>query len=182
MPIAGSPSASPMSISTASNRHQSETVERPYWLPLEGDQQGSESYRHVFVQAIANRLRSGLRRFPLLRVFLLELRSLVYRIGLQYKRRYDLYGLDLGPLHETLSDGHLRWNTRTRACSLDMQSFEASRPWATMLDWEVYQDAWVKGAEWGENNSCNSRQDKVSREFSSNSGVNDTKSQPGELV
>jgi hypothetical protein len=166
----------------ASNLHQSETVERPYWLPPEDDQQDNESSRHVFSQAVASLLRSLLRPFPLLRVFLLELRSLVYRIGLQYKRRYDLYGLDGGPLHEKTSSGHLRWNIRTRACSEDMQSFESSRPWATMLDWEVYRDAWVKGAEWAESNFCKSGQDKLSRESSSNSGVNNSKSQPGGLA
>jgi hypothetical protein len=114
-------------------------------------------------------LTTGLHHFALLRGFLEEFRSLVPRMVLQYKRRYDLYGLALGSFHEMTPEGHLRWNRRTHACSADIESFVASHPWATMIDREFYRDAWARGAEWGTHNPCSSRQDNLAQETSVNS-------------
>jgi hypothetical protein len=99
-------------------------------------------------------LQLGLRWMPLAHGFLLELRSLAYRMRLRHTRRYDVYGLDLGPCHQPGSSGHLEMNTRTLACIADIENFLSVRPWATTVDLEVYRDAWVKGAEWGKNRRC----------------------------
>jgi hypothetical protein len=154
-------------VSTDSNRYQSKIEEHslPSWLLPRDDQQGNESHGQSFVKEVASHLRVGLHRLPLLRVFLVELRSLVYRIALQYKRRYDLYGLPVGPVHQKIQ-GHLHWNIRTRACTLDMKSFAEGRLWATMIDWEVFRDAWARGAEWGEHNSYKPEQHNLSLESS----------------
>jgi hypothetical protein len=64
------------------------------------------------------------------------------------KRRYYIYGLDLGPYIQQTPDGPRNFYTRTRACISDIESFVAVHPWATMVDVEMYRDAWVKGAEW----------------------------------
>ncbi len=142
-------------INRDSNPHQSKTEEFPpsYWYRSERVRQRNESHGRSFLLEGVHHLRLGLHRFALLRGFLLELRSFLYRIALRCKRRYDLYGLDVGPLQQTEA-GHLRWNTRTRACSEDIKSFAASRPWATMIDLEVYRDAWARGAGWAESSSC----------------------------
>jgi hypothetical protein len=94
------------------------------------------------------------RRMPSLHEFLPELRSFVHRMELHRTRRYNLFGVDLGPSNLIAADGHLEGNTRTLACSADIESFLAGHPWATMVDSEVYRDAWVKGAEWALRTSC----------------------------
>jgi hypothetical protein len=51
-------------------------------------------------------------------------------------------------------DGHLELCTRTHACTADIENFVSDHPWATMVDVEIYRDAWVLGALWGERNFC----------------------------
>ena len=137
-----------------------------YWGHSDDLHSGKEVREPSLRKRVRRLLSGSLYHLPLLRGFLLELRSLVCRMVLRYERRCYLYGFSVGPLHQ-IEGGHLCWNTRTRACILDMKSFEASRPWATMVDWEVYRDGWVKGAEWAERNSCKSGPDNLSREPSS---------------
>jgi hypothetical protein len=152
---------------TESNPHQSEpaSFHDLYWGQSSDLHLDRKCHERSLAKSVWNFLRISLYRVPLLRGFLLELRSLVYRMALRCKRRYDLYGLDVGPLHQ-IEAGHLRWNTRTRACTSDMKSFEESRPWATMIDLEVYRDAWGRGAEWGEHSSCKQEKGNLSPESS----------------
>ncbi len=117
------------------------------------DLRRKESRGRLIVQEVGALLRLGLRRMPLVYGFALELRSLLHRMRIRCKRRYDVYGLDLGPFHQTSIDGHLEVNTRTRACTQDTENFADRHPWATILDLEMYRDAWLAGAAWAESNS-----------------------------
>lgn len=90
----------------------------------------------------------------LLRRYLLELRSFQYRIALLYKSpsgRY-LQGVDPGPYYQYSQDGHPELNIHTHICTAYIKHFWSSHPWATVIDMELYRDAWVAGAEWTENN------------------------------
>ena len=78
----------------------------------------------------------------------MELRSLLYRMKVLRKRRYYIYGLDLGPYIQQTPDGPRNLYTRTRACIDSIENFVEGHPWATMVDIEIYRDAWVAGAEW----------------------------------
>ncbi len=161
--------SSPVFPNTRSNLHQSKIEEPRHDYELADGRQYNKSHAHLFVEEVSVLLRSGLRRFPLLRVSLLELRSLVYRIALQCKRRYDLYALDVGPAHQLTIHGHLSRNTRTRACSESIENFLAGRLWATMVDLEMYRDAWVSGANWAESNICSAGHQKSALETSASS-------------
>jgi hypothetical protein len=110
-------------------------------------------------------LRRGLRRIPLVYGFALELRSLLHRMGIRYKRRYEVYGLDLGQLHRITPDGHLALNIRTRACTRDIENFLERHPWATMVDLEMYRDAWLAGAVWAESNSYSYSEGQAGRAY-----------------
>lgn len=114
-------------------------------------------------------LKAVTSHFALLRGFLAELRSLPHRMKLQYKRFYDLYGVDVGPPHKTSLDEHFHWNTRTHACISDIENFLAAHPWATMIDVEFIRDAWQQGAEWGIYSSCNSAPENLASDASANS-------------
>jgi hypothetical protein len=126
---------------------------------------GKQSYAQTLAKEALRPLREYLCWFPLVYGFLLEFRSLLHRMALRRERRYDLYGLDVGPCHQIGTDGRLRLNTRTRACNSDIESLAAGRPWATIIDLELYRDAWVKGAEWGDRSlySYKSEQQNFSR-------------------
>ena len=114
--------------------------------------------RWLSLLKVGELLRTGLRRMPLLYGFLLESRSLVYRMKLRRKRRYNVYGLVLGPCLQLTPTEGLCMNMRSLACISDIESFLSERPWATIVDQEVYQDAWVKGAEWAESKTGKSVQ------------------------
>jgi len=174
-----SSSADHITSNTDSNPHQGKPVDFHdlYWSRSNDLHLGTEVRELSRRKQVQRILNGSLHRVPLLRVFSLELRSFVYRMGLQYKRRFDLFGLDVGPLHQNEA-GHPRWNTRTRGCTLDMKSFLASRPWATMIDLEVYRDAWGRGAEWGEHSSCKQEKEVPAQESSAAFAGNNTKSQP----
>ncbi len=89
-----------------------------------------------------------------------EIRSLGWRIRFRLRQRYHAKGLDLGAYHQVGTDGHLEVNTRTRVCTQDIENFVAAHPWATIVDVEMYRDAWAQGAAWAESNSgsCRSAQ------------------------
>lgn len=97
-------------------------------------------------------LHGCLLQIPPLYRLLLDLRNLVGRISHRRKRRYHVYGLLLGPLHQVGPAGHPEMNTRTRSCTNDIENFVDAHPWATMVDLETYRDAWARGAEWAARN------------------------------
>jgi len=140
----------------ASSRHQKqrETDQgRCTDRSLDGVRSDNKCYGLSILEALPWPLRQCLRRWAAAYGFAVELRSFLRRISLRSERRYDLYGIDLGPFHERAPDGHLRWNTRIHACTQDIESFVDARPWATKVDVETYRDAWARGAEWAESNS-----------------------------
>jgi len=112
----------------------------------------SEVHAQTIVRGLPPLLHAGLRRTPLLYGLAVEIRSLLCRMALRYIRRYNLYGIDLGPAGQMSPGGHLEPNTRTHACIRDIESFVASHPWATMVDVEIYRDAWGQGAALAANN------------------------------
>src|ERR1017187_4908942 len=120
------------------------------------DQQGNGSHGQSLVAGLPWLFHAGLRRMPLMYGFLLELRNLSHRMRLRYKQRYDLYGVDLGPWHQLAVDGHLEPNIRTHACTQDIKNFVDGHRWATMIDVEMYRDAWERGAVWVESSLCKS--------------------------
>lgn len=143
---------SPGQIQTQSSSRSASNTRRSEYDPLRTVHQLPSLLREL-----PEPLHWGLRRFPLFYGFLLECRNFLQRMVLRYKRRYDLYGIDLGSWHQVGPDGHLEPNTRTHACSADIENFVASHPWATMVDVELYRDAWVAGVKWVESSSdsCN---------------------------
>ena len=151
------------------NRGQASPASSPRGLPASGSravkdvQRNSERRPQSIARALSWPLDGCLRWTPLGYGVAVELRSLIRRIQFRSKRRYHVFGLDLGPFHQTASDGHLELNTRTRACTRDIESFVAARPWATMVDVEMYREAWVRGAAWGESNlgSCTREPEKT---------------------
>lgn len=155
----------PALFNTDSNHHQSKTGEfREHGSQC--DQRYSASRLQSFAARVFLRLRWDRHRLALLRVFLRELRSFLHRIVLQYKRCYYRDGLDVGPAaaDQTISPQPCGRNIRTRACSESIESFAVARPWATMVDFEVYRDAWAEGANWAENNICKSEHQKLALE------------------
>jgi hypothetical protein len=48
--------------------------------------------------------------------------------------------------------------TRSRACISDIRSFWASHPWATVVEREIFREAWLAGSQWAAYNpdSCKS--------------------------
>jgi hypothetical protein len=77
-----------------------------------------------------------------------EIRSLVRRIELLRKRRYDLRGVDLGEFFEKTSGGTYQANRHTHSCSVDIERLSASRPWLTAIDVALAAEAWSMGVEW----------------------------------
>jgi hypothetical protein len=78
--------------------------------------------------------------------FLLECRSLCYRMA--RLRQTDLYrtGLDIGPAFDPTENGSSQECTRTHACTRDMQNFYAKRPGATIFDIELFLAGWKAGS------------------------------------
>ena len=156
------------SIQTETNPRQSVPENFPHLeMGRSMSDHGSKKARgRRIVREFLELLQAGVNRFALLGGFVAEMRSLPHRMKLQYKRRYDLYGVDVGLLHEKASDGLLRWNTRTHACNADIENLVEGRPWATMIDVVLYRDAWVKGAEWGIHSYYNSAQGNLASDTS----------------
>ncbi len=156
------PQTQQVSFPTASpNLHQNK-LSRPLHSEANPSRSGllrSQVSERLKALRVGNFLWQGLSHMPLACEFLLELRSLAYRMRLQYKRHYRVYGIDLGPCHQMKPSGHPELNMRTLGCIADIENFGSARPWATTIDLEVYRDAWAKGAEWVANNSCKSMQE-----------------------
>jgi hypothetical protein len=105
---------------------------------------------------LARLVSAYLLKHPILQGFLLETRSLVYRMGIRYKRPHDVDGVVFGPYWEKTSDGNLPLSIRTQSCIGDTERFVNGFPWVTTIDAAVFVHAWELGAEWGMSNSCKS--------------------------
>lgn len=80
-----------------------------------------------------------------------EMHSLMHRMALRRKLRFGSYFLYISP--EEMAECR-QPNTRTHSYMRDMRSFSERHRWATLPDLEMYRDAWLAGAEWGESNFC----------------------------
>jgi hypothetical protein len=99
-------------------------------------------------------LESALYRLPRVYGFVVETHTYLHRMASRYKRRYGAYFVSHLPLSELGEDGVRVPNIRVRSCIDDMRNYAESHPWATILDLEMYRDAWLAGAEWADHNSC----------------------------
>ena len=77
-----------------------------------------------------------------------EICSLFHRIGIAYRRRPDLHGVDLGEFFEKTSSGTYRVNRRSHGRNADIERLLAGRPWLTAVDLSLAVEAWSMGAEW----------------------------------
>ena len=114
--------------------------------------------RHAkLISEILPRLRQAWRRLSvgsLLRALWLEHRSYLLRIGHVCRTRPDIYLTPVGPTFQVSASGSPEVCTRTRDCKRDIEKLTADYPWATMIDQRAFRDAWMRGAEWADRNSC----------------------------
>lgn len=87
-----------------------------------------------------------------------ELRSFWLRTRLRYERGYGRYPVPFLPSCYLAPSGDYREDMRSRACMSDIESFLSERPWATVVDQEVYRDGWLAGAEWSVRNPLLARE------------------------
>lgn len=134
--------------------------------PAESQSPCQQSGHEVHAESRTLRHRVGIRlitwfqrqewkqgwKYPLLHGFLREMYTLLWRIGHIRKTRLFLYTFDLGPAIEREQGGNYRWHKRTRAYTMDIESFWAKFPASTVVDLEIFREAWNMGAKWGENN------------------------------
>lgn len=106
------------------------------------------------VRPLPKNLESLLYQMPRVYGFVVEMHSFLHRMVARYRRRYGAYFVSGMPLSELGEDGVRRPNIRIRSCIDDMRNYAVDHPWATILDLEMYRDAWRAGAEWAEGNSC----------------------------
>lgn len=86
-----------------------------------------------------------LYRFPLLYGYVLEFRSLLWRIVRLHRTQLYRTSLDIGPAFEKTLDGPFQECIRTRACSEDIRNLYATNPGLTVLDVQLFLDGWKLG-------------------------------------
>jgi hypothetical protein len=159
----------PVFSNTDSNPYRTHMQDSPlqHWSQLSDVFQIHKLSRGRRLAKLARQIQQrGLCWMALWHQFLSEMRSLLRRIVLQYKRRGDPYILIVDLRRPTDQEGDLLVHMRRRACISDIESFVASRRWATMIDLEIYRDAWAKGEKWSNRNLRTSEPEKLSRESS----------------
>lgn len=104
--------------------------------------------------------RLRVHRWALLYRFLLEVRSLFWRIVRLQRTQLYRKSLCIGPAFEKTPDGLFQVSARTRACSRDMQSLYATRPGLTILDAELFLAGWKLGSEWDHNRADTGTRDR----------------------
>ena len=90
-----------------------------------------------------------------------DLRTCLVRMGQRFDKLPEAYSVEVGPSIQRDASGHLRANTRTRACIENIRSFEVSHPGATVFDVEVFRQGWEMGARWSENTIYRTAQDRT---------------------
>ncbi len=134
--------------------------------PLDRGSQSDDGLGYIefretsFPLRVLHRLR--LHRFALLYGFLLELRSLLWRIARLQQTKLYRKSLDIGPAFEKTPDGLFQEPARTRACSADMRNLYATRPGLTILDADLFLAGWKLGWECAHNNADTGKPDKSS--------------------
>jgi hypothetical protein len=84
----------------------------------------------------------------------LELRSFLHRIALRSEKSRQSFFLRLGAVCHLGQTGLPEECIRMRDCTRDIESFVASHPWATAIDWDHYREGWEAGARWSQNSHC----------------------------
>jgi hypothetical protein len=88
----------------------------------------------------------ALRTCPKLRMFLSECRNFLLRSRIVLTNK-DTHRVPTGPAYLEAQSGRVFRNTRSLACSQDIEKLSSNRP-STPLDWIAYRDSWEAGAEW----------------------------------
>ena len=105
------------------------------------------------IRALPWPLQAGICRMPLVCGFVKLVHSLAPRIVVVCKPRYRTCLLYVGRCEGALA-GHLEPNIHAHAYTRDIRNFAQTHPRATILDLEMYRDAWLEGVEWVESSSC----------------------------
>ena len=113
-----------------------------------------------FSLRVLHRLR--LHRFALLYGYVLEVRSLLWRIVRLHRTKLYRKSLDIGPAFERTPDGSIQECVRTRACSADIRNLYATRPGLTILDAELFLAGWKLGSELDCNHGDTEKPDRSS--------------------
>jgi hypothetical protein len=79
---------------------------------------------------------------------LLELRSLIGRIGILRKRKLYRYGIDLGPGKELGANGHAMACKRTEARMNSIRYLLSIHPLASPVDLHLHLEGWDKGEQY----------------------------------
>jgi hypothetical protein len=124
---------------------------------------------------VGQRVRGWLYQRELAYGILRESYSLIHRIRIVFQRNpYGVFGVPLGPTWKQSSTGHLERCTETQGRMMGMQSLFAKRPWASLVDLQLYLEGWDKGVEWarrsggsGNPSSCNTGTEKSASATSS---------------
>jgi hypothetical protein len=82
-----------------------------------------------------------------------EARSLVGRMKTRRERQH--YLVTVGPAWVTDPTQRLVPCTRTRARTTDIQEMLSNRPWASLVDLEIFLEGWDRGEKWA-SQECNS--------------------------
>jgi len=95
-------------------------------------------------------LRQGRRRVyrptgSLSRILLRELYSFYHRIEYLLKHRLDIQGVLVGQAFQIGESGMLQWDKKTLGCNADIESSLAVQRWRTLVDVELYREAWFSG-------------------------------------
>jgi len=91
-----------------------------------------------------------------------DVRAFPARIGLIYETRKRHCRVYPGP-HQ-MADGRLQRCTRTHACIDDIRNFVVCHPWATVVERQIFADAWAKEVEFADRTPpCSCRTSSVGK-------------------
>ena len=102
----------------------------------------------ALVRPLPQHLEKGLYRFPRVYGLLTEAHSFLHRMASRCRRRFGAYVVWMYPFPLQTAAGLVPPDIHIPACIDDMRNYAASHPWATILDLELYGDAWRAGAAW----------------------------------
>jgi len=121
-------------------------------MEAQGRDLSSRLYRAAYiVRRIASR-HYWLSQRALLIQLARESRNFRHRIVATIQARLFDRGVDLGPLCHKDVHGHYLRCSDTRARSDDTLRLYKERPWATILDAEMFLAGWTSGARFRQNN------------------------------
>ena len=104
--------------------------------------------------AISRRENGTLYRpkHSLLRTLLRELHNCCWRMSYVYRHRPDRQGILIGPAFRIGESQNVLWDKKTLDCNKDIEHFLAVQRWRTLIDVELFREAWFLGVEWSSRN------------------------------